>query len=90
VGVPLRSQHDEPQGRGAVVLNKDIRRLAKEIRASGYRIERRKSGHYAIVDRHGRLRGVLPSTPSDHRALKNLETQLRRAGVVTRRTYRKP
>jgi len=58
-------------------VNSDLRRLLRDLRRSGWRIEQRR--HLRIYP-PGSGRPVTSScTPSDHRAYQNLLTQLRHA-----------
>lgn len=67
-------------GRKVKVRNPDSRRLVEAVREAGGRVETSGGSH---------LRATLPSgetimfasTPSDHRAVKNAQAQLRKAGV---------
>lgn len=59
-----------------------LRKMVEEF-ASDYVIERTKGGHLAVCMRHNGARAtvIAPSTPSDHRSMLNVRTQLRRAAV---------
>jgi hypothetical protein len=62
------------------INNKDVRHLAKRFARAGCDLSFTGSGHVA-VRKSGRLVVVLPSSPSDHRALMNVEREARRRGV---------
>lgn len=60
----------------------DLAALLRQLRQNGYTTTRAKSGHWKIRDDSGRLVAVTGSTPSDHRGLRNLRGDLRRAGAA--------
>lgn len=75
---------DEPRA-GGRELKKDLRGLVKEIQANGHTVNQGRGRHpYWVRGRSGR-RITLPCTPSDHRSIRNLRTQLIREGVLPRR-----
>jgi len=56
-----------------------FKRLLKNLTRKGYSVRRTNGGHYAVT--HPNLKGVqvfCASTPSDHRAYKNLRATVRR------------
>lgn len=57
----------------------DVRDLLRSAEKAGAHIERRRR-HYA-VHHGGRIIATVPSTPSDHRSLKNARATIRRAGL---------
>lgn len=59
--------------------NKEVRKLLSGL-ASGASVMTSGSGHYIVETREGRA--VVPSTPSDHRALRNARANLRRIGAL--------
>lgn len=61
-------------------MNKSVMKLVKEIRANGYEVEKKKGGHIRVETSEGPI--FFPSSPSDHRALKNARSLLRRRGVL--------
>jgi hypothetical protein len=65
------------------VTDKDLRNLYGTVAAQGYTLERSGGGHVKMIPQNGNGTRTLigPSTPSDHRSIKNLRAQLRRAGV---------
>jgi hypothetical protein len=61
----------------------DLDALIRRLRRDGYSVSRgRKSSHWHVRDKRGRLVAVTSSTPSDWRGLRNFESRLRRAGAV--------
>jgi hypothetical protein len=63
-------------------VSKQIDTLIKAAREQGWVVERNKSNHYKWISPLGGF-FFSSSTPSDHRALKNLERDLRVRGFVT-------
>lgn len=60
--------------------NKDVRRILRALRTRhGIEHDFRGSGHIGLL-KDGNLISVMPSSPSDHRALKNKVAELRRMG----------
>lgn len=55
--------------------------LARELRALGYGLEKRKSGHIHILTPEGKFVWAMASTPSDHRAPRQLRCDLRKKGI---------
>jgi hypothetical protein len=58
----------------------DVRSLLRAADKAGAHIERRRR-HFA-VHHDGRIITTVPTTPSDHRSLKNARATLRRAGLA--------
>lgn len=59
---------------------KDLDALVRKLRRDGYSVTTgRRSGHYKVRDKAGRIVAVTGSTPSDPRSLRNFKGQLRRA-----------
>lgn len=69
-----------PSGKKPRVTDPEIRRLVEAAKRHGCRVERKGSGHLAVYAPNGDIIN-LPFTPSDHRAVLNCRSQLRRAGV---------
>ena len=69
-----------PSGKKPRVADPEIRRLVEAAKRHGCRVERKGSGHLAVYAPNGDIIN-LPFTPSDHRAVLNCRSQLRRAGV---------
>jgi hypothetical protein len=59
-------------------MRRDLERLLRRARASGWVVARTRSGHWRLRYWGGGI-VVIGSTPSDHRALRNFRAQLRRA-----------
>lgn len=63
------------------MASKEITKLVKALEQQGWRVELRGSGHYmAFPPDKARHPVVFASTPSDHRALRNILARLRREG----------
>jgi lipoate-protein ligase A len=60
---------------------KDFTKLIRQLRKNGYCVEVRGSGHYAVTSDSGKLLVSLPASSSDHRAIKNAISVLRREGI---------
>jgi hypothetical protein len=58
---------------------REVRRIAIEY---GLHVERRGS-HFGLIRADGLLVGIAPSSPSDHRGMKNLAAVLRQATPAT-------
>lgn len=54
--------------------------LIRELQAQGFTTRTTKRGHILVYAPDGRMISTLPSTPSDHRSMKNAIATLRRAG----------
>lgn len=54
--------------------------LLRELVNQGFTCRTTKRGHFLVYDPTGRVVTTLPSTPSDHRSMKNAIAVLRRAG----------
>lgn len=52
--------------------------VLRDLRRAGYSTRLARSGHWHIRDRAGHLVAVTGSTPSDHRAVRNLRAHIRR------------
>ncbi|MEU5900370.1 hypothetical protein [Streptomyces venezuelae] len=61
------------------MANKDITGLIKKLNEQGFEVERAKNNHWT-VRKNGRRVTTLPSTPSDHRTMKNCLAYLKREG----------
>lgn len=60
-------------------MNKEVRKLTKELERQGFEVRRAKSNHLKVY-KDGRYIATMPSTPSDQRSLKNATALLRRHG----------
>lgn len=67
-------------GRTIRVTNPDVRKLVDVARDSGCRVENTSGGHIRVYAPDGSVVS-LPSTPSDHRSVKNARSKMRRAGI---------
>ena len=63
------------------MASKEIRELVRELERQGWRVEPTKGGHFRAFPPQGSP-VVLPSTPSDRRALANTIALLRARGFV--------
>lgn len=63
-------------------MNKENRRLTRDLAQQGFAIRRTRRGHLA-VQRNGITVAVLAGTPSDWRSTRNSLAQLRRAGFTS-------
>ena len=61
-------------------MQKEVKQLLNKCRKAGCTVEMRNGGHLAI---HLPMGGVVycPSTPSEHRSLRNVMGKLRRGGL---------
>ena len=59
---------------------RDFRPLIKAAREQGWRVDATRR-HPVLFSPDGRAAVPVPTTPSDHRSLANLRSQLRRAGL---------
>lgn len=66
-------------------MNKDIKNIVKALgdnrQNPGWRVERRTKHLVAYPADKAQPPITIPLTPSDHRSLRNLRAQLRRAGA---------
>ena len=63
-------------------MNKDIKRLIKEIEANGYKVDQGRS-HIRVLGKSGNgIIASLPLTPSRGRWEENLRSMLRRRGIL--------
>lgn len=62
------------------MAKKEVREIVEEARRQGWRVEEGKRGHVKLFAPDGRTIVTLPSTPSDHRSLKNSIAEMRWAG----------
>lgn len=60
-------------------MNKEVRRIVRELEKQGWRVERRKSKSVAFSP-DGVTEVPVHHTPSDKKSLKNLVSQLKRGG----------
>ena len=60
---------------------KELQALIDTAEGQDWRVELRDSGHYAFYAPDGVGLVFMPSTPSDHRSIKNARSELRRHGL---------
>lgn len=60
-------------------LNKEVKKLIRRVERQGWRVEERKSG-YMCFSPDGVTMVSIHKTPSDHRAIRNSITELRKGG----------
>ena len=67
-----------------------MRALLAELEAQGWRVKRTSGNHIKCIppDRDAEI-VILPSTPSDHRAMANAMAKLRRSGFRQRKSSTK-
>lgn len=61
--------------------NKDMRQLVRQMRAQGWEVSRTRSDHLRFTSPDGHSTVYAPSTPSDHRSIRNVVAKLRREGA---------
>ncbi len=61
-------------------MNKEVKKLFKRIQDHGWSVRRRRNNHYLIEGPDGE-KVFCGGTPSDHRAIKNIERDLAKAGL---------
>lgn len=66
-------------------MDKDLKRLIKELEAQGFEVEIRRGNPHPIVRKDGRRVATLASSPSDRRSWDNGIAYLRRAGFRWKR-----
>jgi predicted RNA binding protein YcfA (HicA-like mRNA interferase family) len=66
-------------------MSHDLKDLIRDAVAAGFQVARTRSNHVKFVAPNGTVI-FGPSTPSDHRSLKNVRAKLRRVGLNDRRT----
>ena len=65
------------------IVNKLLREFIDEVNEEGWFLEERcGSGHLKMRHRVSQKVCYLPSSPSDHRALKNCRSQMRRLAKI--------
>jgi predicted RNA binding protein YcfA (HicA-like mRNA interferase family) len=62
-------------------MDKDIRKIVKQLEAQGWRIEQGSRHLKAFPPDKSQGMVVIPGTPSDHRSIRNLIAELRRKGA---------
>lgn len=61
--------------------SKDLKELIKTAEEQGWKVERGNNGHYKWLSPTGGM-VITSSTPSDKRAFANIQSDLRRYGLV--------
>lgn len=64
-----------------MIATKNLKKLLLLAVEQGWRVERAKNNHYKFYAPNGNI-VIVSSTPSDHRAFKNIERDLRINGLV--------
>jgi hypothetical protein len=59
----------------------EIRALRALAEAQGWRVRRAKTNHWIFLAPDGVGTAWMPSTPSDHRTIRNTKADLRRMGL---------
>ena len=70
---------DLSRGKGGVKMDKDLRKVVKELEAQGFETRVTAKGHITVT-RDGRVVAVFSGTPSDWRSMRNALARLRHAG----------
>jgi hypothetical protein len=66
-------------------MKKDIKNLHRKLEAQGWMLKPTRNGHVmAFPPDKSKSPVTMPSTPSDHRSLKNTLADLRRSGFQDR------
>ena len=61
---------------------REVKRMVRDLTRLGWTVTMSKGGHYKARSPNRKIPIiVIPATPGDHRALKNLKAVLRRYGV---------
>jgi predicted RNA binding protein YcfA (HicA-like mRNA interferase family) len=63
------------------VKSKEIQELIKVAEDQGWRVERSNGGHFKWLAPNGKM-VITSATPSDKRAFANIQTDLRRYGLI--------
>lgn len=61
-------------------MNKELRKIIRAVEARGWTVEECGSKHYRLKSPDGCSMVAISRTPSDQRAVKNILSDLRRAG----------
>lgn len=77
---PKRSRTVRGTGKRRRVTNPEVRELIRIAEANGCRVQPTGSQHFNVYAPSGRIIN-LPSTPSDHRSILNVRSQMRQAGI---------
>lgn len=72
------------EGRGMRGVSKDMKKLFRQVRNHGWSVRQRRNNHYVMESPDGE-KVFCGGTPSDHRAIKNIERDLANAGLDLRR-----
>jgi biotin operon repressor len=68
-------------GRKARISDDEVRKLARELQDAGAEVVPDNAGHYAVI--HGGHRiDTLPTSPSDHRSVRNARANIRKKMVA--------
>lgn len=70
---------------GGATVDKELGKLFKELEAQGFRIEAKTRGYMVFPADRSLAAVTIHKTPSDHRAWKNMISQLRRSGYDAKR-----
>lgn len=63
-------------------VSREMKKLLAVAEAAGWEVGRTKKGHLRLIPADPTLPIIVTgSTPSDHRAIRNFKSQLRRAGL---------
>ena len=59
-------------------MKHDLKQQLRQAEAHGWQVTRTRNGHWRLLHPGGGI-VVMSSSPSDHRALRNMRAQMRRA-----------
>lgn len=63
--------------------SKDVRQLFRDVKKHGWKVKRRRNGHYVIQGPNDE-KVFCSGTASDHRAIKNIKRDLAKMGLDIR------
>jgi hypothetical protein len=67
-----------------MALIKELKALLSLAEDQGWRVSRTNNGHYKLIAPNGKI-VFTSSTPSDNRAIKNIERDLRSGGLIIKK-----
>lgn len=66
-------------------MDKEVKKYLRWLQQNNFDVKRTRSSHWKVYY-GGRLVGVLPSTPSDHRSVTNTKKRLEKAMTVDKQS----
>lgn len=61
--------------------SKEMKKLFRAVKDHGWRVRRRRNNHFLLLSPDGEEKVFCSGTPSDHRAVDNVKSDLARAGL---------